>query len=92
LKWARIHLASISGERTAKTLTGKSLAPHEPRFCGRIRKQSGRKGHKLNIIAKFDKAGQKLTKGSGASIVSELNQILGSLLGEPYRANGLALS
>jgi hypothetical protein len=53
-----------------------------------IRKQSGKKGHKLNIIAKFDKAGQKLTKGSGASIVSELNQVLGSLLGEPYRANG----
>jgi hypothetical protein len=53
-----------------------------------IRKRSGRrKGRRLNIIAKFDKAGQKLTKGSGASIVSELNQVLSSLLGEPYRAN-----
>jgi hypothetical protein len=47
-----------------------------------------RKGPRLNIIEKFDKAGQKLTKGSGASIVSELNQVLSSLLGEPYRANG----
>jgi len=46
---------------------------------------------KLNIVAKFDKAGQKLTKGSGASVVSELNQILGSLLGEPYRAHGGAV-
>jgi hypothetical protein len=40
----------------------------------------------LNIIAKFDKAGEKLTRGAGASIVSELSQVLTSLLGNPYRA------
>jgi hypothetical protein len=41
----------------------------------------------LNIIEKFDNAGQKLTKASSANIANELNQTLSSLLGEPYRAN-----